>query len=429
MENSESSEIYHHEFFILSRKKLYDDHELNFTIPLSDPLPSQIYVRVLSDRWLGAETVHPVSFQHLIRPDTESVFTDLLNLQPLPVTALKNPLLEEISLHDFRLPYIDHLKSMSDIHGQYARLPHLKRLSVVGCSSVASLLTFMELPRDVTYICDLEDRYPASGDICPPDISRLANMRDITRIKLHFLFAKLRYIIYAVGESSAFRGGSYPINWTHQLDSVVKECATFVHEVKELWIDGQDTHAMKSPQIRALVSAMHALERCYVFVTSDEDCQMCLEGLLFDQNEIPCPNLAELHITVSPGSQSLFKTLFRVFTSLRTRNYVLPRLKLYLRGGIAILDSVVAKLSGMVGILEIVGARDLPTMKLNAACTQHTSAPWYSPSWTYVPKTRPPNQAHSRRSVPTYFGDDDDSDESISEVDSLDLYRAQLGRN
>jgi antiviral helicase SLH1 len=96
VEDSENSQIYHHEYFILNRKKLLDSHELNFTIPLSDPLPSQIYVRVVSDRWLGAETVHPVSFQHLIRPDTESVYTDLLDLQPLPITALKNPLLEEI---------------------------------------------------------------------------------------------------------------------------------------------------------------------------------------------------------------------------------------------------------------------------------------------------------------------------------------------
>ncbi|KAL8694639.1 MAG: hypothetical protein Q9218_000734 [Villophora microphyllina] len=96
VENSETSEIYHHEYFILTRKKLHDDHELNFTIPLSDPLPTQIYVRAMSDRWLGAETVTPVSFQHLIRPDTESVYTQLLDLQPLPIAALKNPLLEEI---------------------------------------------------------------------------------------------------------------------------------------------------------------------------------------------------------------------------------------------------------------------------------------------------------------------------------------------
>ncbi|OJD22204.1 hypothetical protein ACJ73_06450 [Blastomyces percursus] len=102
VENSETSEIYHHEYFILSRKKLNDNHEMNFTIPLSDPLPSQIYVRAISDRWLGAETVTPVSFQHLIRPDTESVYTDLLDLQPLPVSALKNPILEEIYAQRFQ---------------------------------------------------------------------------------------------------------------------------------------------------------------------------------------------------------------------------------------------------------------------------------------------------------------------------------------
>lgn len=102
VENSETSEIYHHEFFIISRRKLYDDHELNFTIPLSDPLPTQIYVRAVSDRWLGAETVTPVSFQHLIRPDTESVYTDLLNLQPLPISALKNPGLEELYAQRFQ---------------------------------------------------------------------------------------------------------------------------------------------------------------------------------------------------------------------------------------------------------------------------------------------------------------------------------------
>ncbi|KAI1489464.1 Sec63 Brl domain-containing protein [Biscogniauxia mediterranea] len=102
VENSETSEIYHHEHFILSRKKLYADHELNFTIPLSDPLPNQIYVRAVSDKWLGAETVTPVSFQHLIRPDTESVYTDLLNLQPLPISALRNPGLEAIYRERFQ---------------------------------------------------------------------------------------------------------------------------------------------------------------------------------------------------------------------------------------------------------------------------------------------------------------------------------------
>ena len=96
VEDSTTSQIYHHEFLLLTRRKLHHEHQLDFTIPLSDPLPSQIYIRAISDRWMGAETVNPVSFQHLIRPDTENVYTDLLNLQPLPVSALKNQILEEI---------------------------------------------------------------------------------------------------------------------------------------------------------------------------------------------------------------------------------------------------------------------------------------------------------------------------------------------
>ena len=40
-----------------------------FTIPIFEPLPSQYYVRVISDRWLGSEMTFPISFQHLILPE------------------------------------------------------------------------------------------------------------------------------------------------------------------------------------------------------------------------------------------------------------------------------------------------------------------------------------------------------------------------
>ena len=68
---------------------------MDFMIPLSDPLPAQVVVRVVSDLWIGSETVHAVSFQHLIRPSNETIKTDLLRLQPLPVTALHNPDVEK----------------------------------------------------------------------------------------------------------------------------------------------------------------------------------------------------------------------------------------------------------------------------------------------------------------------------------------------
>ena len=64
--------------------------ELVFTIPIFEPLPPQYYVQVVSDRWLKAEATCAISFKHLILPDHHPPHTELLNLQPLPVTTLRN---------------------------------------------------------------------------------------------------------------------------------------------------------------------------------------------------------------------------------------------------------------------------------------------------------------------------------------------------
>lgn len=71
---------------VLSEEEL----SLVFTIPIFEPLPSQYYVHAVSDRWLAAETVCAISFQHLILPEKHPPHTELLDLQPLPVSALNN---------------------------------------------------------------------------------------------------------------------------------------------------------------------------------------------------------------------------------------------------------------------------------------------------------------------------------------------------
>ena len=60
VEESDRSEILHVEKFILHKKQLHSPHEMDFMIPLSDPLPAQVVVRVVSDLWIGSETVHAV---------------------------------------------------------------------------------------------------------------------------------------------------------------------------------------------------------------------------------------------------------------------------------------------------------------------------------------------------------------------------------
>ena len=80
-----------------------DPQELVFTIPIFEPLPPQYFVRVVSDRWLGAESVVALSFQHLILPELHPPHTRLLDLHPLPLSALKNPRYQQL----YSFPYFN----------------------------------------------------------------------------------------------------------------------------------------------------------------------------------------------------------------------------------------------------------------------------------------------------------------------------------
>lgn len=87
VEDNDGEQILHHEYFILKMNFAEEDHHLSFTVPVLDPLPPQYFIRMVSDRWLGAETLLPVSFRHLILPEKYPPPTELLDLQPLPVGA------------------------------------------------------------------------------------------------------------------------------------------------------------------------------------------------------------------------------------------------------------------------------------------------------------------------------------------------------
>ena len=53
-------------------------------------------IQVVSDKWLASEAVLPVSFRHLILPQKFAPPTELLDLQPLPISALRNPAFEAL---------------------------------------------------------------------------------------------------------------------------------------------------------------------------------------------------------------------------------------------------------------------------------------------------------------------------------------------
>ncbi|KXN71829.1 Sec63-domain-containing protein [Conidiobolus coronatus NRRL 28638] len=101
VEDMDNIELYHSEQIFITKNYIGDEIKVMFTIPIPEPLPPQIFIRAVSDRWIGAEALFPVSFHNLVLPESVSQHTDLLKLDPLPITALHDPVLEEIYSRKF----------------------------------------------------------------------------------------------------------------------------------------------------------------------------------------------------------------------------------------------------------------------------------------------------------------------------------------
>ncbi|CAI2186606.1 11266_t:CDS:2, partial [Funneliformis geosporum] len=89
-------------------KQLEETQKIRFAIPIQ--LPPQLYIRVISDRWIGAEAFLSVSLNHLVLPENYQQHTELLSLPPLPVTALKNNHLKRYVLRNLLISTLYRLR-------------------------------------------------------------------------------------------------------------------------------------------------------------------------------------------------------------------------------------------------------------------------------------------------------------------------------
>ncbi|KAJ9648356.1 Pre-mRNA-splicing helicase BRR2 [Coniosporium tulheliwenetii] len=83
VEDCDGEDILFHDQFLLRRdyaQSEMNEHLVEFTVPITEPMPPHYFTTVISDRWMHAETKLAVSFQKL----------------PLPVAALKRPDYQEL---------------------------------------------------------------------------------------------------------------------------------------------------------------------------------------------------------------------------------------------------------------------------------------------------------------------------------------------
>ena len=92
VEDCDGEDILFHDQFLLRKDYAMaemNEHLVEFTVPITEPMPPNYFITVLSDRWLQSETKIAVSFEKLVLPEKFPAHTPLLELQPLPVAALK----------------------------------------------------------------------------------------------------------------------------------------------------------------------------------------------------------------------------------------------------------------------------------------------------------------------------------------------------
>ncbi|CAI4232831.1 unnamed protein product [Auanema sp. JU1783] len=107
LENINENLIVHHEKVLLNKKKVLSGEPIHivFTIPVKDHDLTNVYqLRICSEYYLVDDTVVPLSMHNCILPKSIKSHTDLLDLDPLPISTLKNTLFQSIYNYSFFNP-------------------------------------------------------------------------------------------------------------------------------------------------------------------------------------------------------------------------------------------------------------------------------------------------------------------------------------
>ncbi|KAF7630755.1 hypothetical protein Mgra_00008963 [Meloidogyne graminicola] len=107
VEDSDANIILHHEIFVLLKKTALsgDPQRLIFTIPVNeDQVKHQYLLRVASDRFIVDDTVVSLTLASTVMPSSIKPHTDLLDLDPLPLSALKNEEYQQLYSFQFFNP-------------------------------------------------------------------------------------------------------------------------------------------------------------------------------------------------------------------------------------------------------------------------------------------------------------------------------------
>lgn len=101
VEDGGNNRLYHHEFIIFAQRNFPEPLVLDLAIPVFGRTTSQYLIRAASDSWVGAEYLLPVSLDNVVVPGGKRPETDLQDLTPLPISALRDSRYESLYSNKF----------------------------------------------------------------------------------------------------------------------------------------------------------------------------------------------------------------------------------------------------------------------------------------------------------------------------------------
>lgn len=87
---------HHHQQITFTQRTHPESIKLDVPIPTFDDNAPQYLIRVIADSWVGVEIVYPVSLTEMSVPSQAVTYTSLIDLKPLPTTALCDKKYEQL---------------------------------------------------------------------------------------------------------------------------------------------------------------------------------------------------------------------------------------------------------------------------------------------------------------------------------------------
>ncbi|RHZ10963.1 hypothetical protein DYB37_005041 [Aphanomyces astaci] len=246
--------MYHAEHVLIHKAQRLDVIQCTFHVPVFQRTTPDYTLRLLSDRWVGVDSCHPVDIP-LVSEDTppEPVYyTPLLRLHPLPVSALHQPAFEDLYSFQFFNPIQTQL-----FHTMY----HTDGNVLLGAPTGSGKTIVAELA--MLRLWNVQERHNIVVYVAPLKALARERVKDWTR---KFERTMGKRVVELTGdttvEARVLKQASIIVTTPEKWDLVTRtiHATSFVHMVRLVLLD--EVHLLgedRGPVLEAIVSRMRML--------------------------------------------------------------------------------------------------------------------------------------------------------------------------